>query len=63
MPQPAQISYGQGMVDTEPTPEAIGLFAFTLFSKLEGAVTAGMVHLGDRLCLYRAMADAGDPVT
>ena len=38
-------------------------YSFSLFSKLEGAVTAGMVHLGDRLGLYRALAEADDPVT
>jgi 2-polyprenyl-3-methyl-5-hydroxy-6-metoxy-1,4-benzoquinol methylase len=31
-------------------------FAFHVFSKLEGAVTAGMIHLGDALGLYRAMS-------
>ena len=37
-------------------PDALKFFSFTLFSKLEGAVTAGMVHLGDRLGLYTALA-------
>lgn len=37
-------------------PDALKLFSFTLFSKLEGAVTAGMVHLGDRLGLYSTLA-------
>lgn len=38
------------------------MFSFAVFSKLEGAVTAGMIHLGDRLGLYEAMAQnsAGD---
>jgi 2-polyprenyl-3-methyl-5-hydroxy-6-metoxy-1,4-benzoquinol methylase len=40
-------------------PEQLGLFSFQLFSKLEGAVTAGMVHLGDRLGLYAALRAAG----
>ena len=44
-------------------PRAVGLLAFTLFSKLDGAVTAAMVHLGDRLGLYRALADADEPLT
>lgn len=44
-------------------PERLGQLAFLLFSKLEGAVTAGMVHLGDRLGLYRALADAGQPLS
>jgi SAM-dependent methyltransferase len=43
--------------------EAIGRYALTLFSKLEGAVTAAMVHLGDRLGLYTALADANEPLT
>lgn len=37
-------------------PDALKMFSFTIFSKLEGAVTAGMIHLGDRLGLYSAMA-------
>ena len=34
-----------------------------MFSKLEGAVTSGMIHLGDRLGLYRALADAERALT
>lgn len=48
---------------SEPTAEELGLFAFQVFSKLEGAVTAGMIHLGDRLGLYRALAEADGPLT
>jgi hypothetical protein len=44
-------------------PDKLKLFAFQLFSKLEGAVTAGMVHLGDQLGLYEAMKSAGAPLT
>jgi SAM-dependent methyltransferase len=44
-------------------PDALKAYSFTLFSKLEGAVTAVMVHLGDRLGLYRALAAAEQPVT
>jgi len=44
-------------------PEKLGLFSFQLFSKLEGAVTAGMVHLGDRLGLYSALRAAASPLT
>jgi SAM-dependent methyltransferase len=47
----------------EPDELELGLFAFALFSKLEGAVTAAMVHLGDRLGLYGALRAAGGPVT
>lgn len=43
-------------------PDLLKLFSFTVFSKLEGAVTAGMIHLGDNLGLYRALAD-GDGET
>ncbi|MEO6651140.1 MAG: class I SAM-dependent methyltransferase [Ilumatobacteraceae bacterium] len=38
-------------------------YSFRVFTKLEGAFTAGMIHLGDRLGLYRAMADAERPLT
>lgn len=44
-------------------PERLGLFSFQLFSKLEGAFTAGMVHLGDRLGLYTALRAAGAPMS
>ncbi|MGK2947113.1 MAG: class I SAM-dependent methyltransferase [Acidimicrobiales bacterium] len=48
---------------TDLDPKELGLFAFQVFSKLEGAVTAGMIHLGDRLGLYRALADAEAPLS
>lgn len=38
-------------------------YSFQVLSKLEGAFTAGMIHLGDRLGLYRAMADSDAPLT
>ncbi|MEO7372137.1 MAG: SAM-dependent methyltransferase, partial [Ilumatobacteraceae bacterium] len=44
-------------------PDKLKLYSFHLFSKLEGAVTAGMVHLGDQLGLYAAMKSAGGPIT
>ena len=37
-------------------PDAIKMFSFGVFSKLEGAVTAGMIHLGDRFGLYTFLA-------
>ena len=40
-----------------PDPDLLALFSFRVFSKLEGAVTAGMIHLGDRLGLYRSLAE------
>jgi len=41
-------------------PDALKMFSFNIFSKLEGAVTAGMIHLGDRLGLYEVMASSVD---
>ena len=48
---------------TEIDPMAVKLFSFHVFTKLEGAVTAGMIHLGDRLGLYHAMAALDQPLT
>jgi 2-polyprenyl-3-methyl-5-hydroxy-6-metoxy-1,4-benzoquinol methylase len=39
------------------------MFSFLLFTKLEGAVTSGMVHLGDQLGLYAALAKSTQPMT
>ncbi|MGA1764607.1 MAG: SAM-dependent methyltransferase, partial [Ilumatobacteraceae bacterium] len=44
-------------------PDKLKFFSFLLFTKLEGAVTSGMVHLGDQLGLYRALAAAANPLT
>lgn len=44
-------------------PDKLKLYSFTVFSKLEGAVTAGMVHLGDRLGLYQVLAGASAPMS
>lgn len=43
--------------------DALKMYSFQVFSKLEGAVTSGMIHLGDRLGLYVALKDAGRPLT
>ena len=43
--------------------DALKMFSFQLFSKLEGAVTAGMIHLGDQLGLYTVLAEADGPLT
>ncbi len=51
------------MSTTDIDPDKLKLYSFQLFTKLEGAVTAGMVHLGDQLGLYRAMKDAGRPLS
>lgn len=47
----------------EPDPDRLKMFSFNVFTQLSGAVTAGMIHLGDRLGLFAAMADAARPVT
>ena len=44
-------------------PDRLRAVQFTVFSKLDGAVTAGMIHLGDRLGLYRALASSDRPLT
>jgi 2-polyprenyl-3-methyl-5-hydroxy-6-metoxy-1,4-benzoquinol methylase len=49
--------------DTDLDPMQVGLFSYRVFSKLEGAVTSAMVHLGDRLGLYRALAEADRALT
>ena len=40
----------------------LGMFSFLVFTKLEGAVTAGMIHLGDKLGLYVALRDSEKPL-
>ena len=44
-------------------PDRLRAYQFLVFSKVEGAMTSAMVHLGDRLGLYRTMAEAGEPLT
>jgi 2-polyprenyl-3-methyl-5-hydroxy-6-metoxy-1,4-benzoquinol methylase len=44
-------------------PDRLRAVQFAVFSKLDGAVTAGMIHLGDRLGLYRALASSDGPLT
>lgn len=39
-------------------PDLLKLFSFQVFSKLEGAVTSGMIHLGDAMGLYTSLADS-----
>jgi 2-polyprenyl-3-methyl-5-hydroxy-6-metoxy-1,4-benzoquinol methylase len=51
------------MTDIATDPDKLKLYSFQLFTKLEGAITSGLVHLGDRLGLYRALADAPGPLT
>lgn len=47
-----------GITSPTPTPDEITAYSLLVFSKLEGAVTAGMIHLGDQLGLYRALSEA-----
>lgn len=49
--------------DDAVDPDQLKAFSFQLFTKLEGAVTAGMVHLGDQLGLYTALAGADGQCT
>ena len=44
-------------------PDKLKMFSFLVFSKLEGAVTSGMIHLGDRLGLYRKLSEITSPVS
>ncbi len=39
------------MSDAPTAQDRLRMVTFNVFSKLEGAVTAGMIHLGDRLGL------------
>jgi len=42
--------------------QKLQMFSYLVFNKLEGAVTAGMIHLGDRLGLYSTLRDAATPL-
>jgi ubiquinone/menaquinone biosynthesis C-methylase UbiE len=50
-------------MSSEIDPDALKMYSFLVFSKLEGAVTSGMIHLGDKLGLYTALRDAPHPVS
>jgi SAM-dependent methyltransferase len=50
------------MSDPRLADEATGLYAFRVWNYKQGEVVALMIHLGDRLGLYRAMAGTG-PIT
>ena len=51
------------MTTPQPDPDQLKMFSFNLFTQLSGAVTAAMIHLGDRLGLYDVLADAGEALT
>lgn len=59
---PGEATYSSVMTDPVD-PDRLKRFSFHVFTKLEGAVTAGMIHLGDRLGLYRALAEQTSPST
>ena len=70
MPPPEPPSYRRAVTTTPapapsaaPDPAEVGAFAFTVANQMAGAVTAAMVHLGDRLGIYRTLVDAGEPLT
>lgn len=44
---------------TAPDRDAVALFAYRVWSYKQGELVALMIHLGDRLGLYRALRDAG----
>jgi SAM-dependent methyltransferase len=44
-------------------PARLRTTQFLIFSKLEGAMTAGMIHLGDKLGLFRVLAASDSPLT
>lgn len=46
----------------EPTPDQVALFALKVWEYKQGESVSLMIHLGDRLGLYKALATAG-PVT
>ncbi|NBN89132.1 MAG: class I SAM-dependent methyltransferase [Actinobacteria bacterium] len=48
---------------SQPDPDKLKMFSFVLYSQLSGAVTAGMIHLGDRLGLYGVLAAADAPLS
>lgn len=51
------------MTRTDIDPDRLKMFSFGLFTQLSGAVTAGMIHLGDRLGLFTALAGFDEPAT
>ncbi len=51
------------MTDSSIDLDKLKLFSFHVFSKLEGAITSGMIYLGHELGLYRALRDVGRPVS
>ena len=46
-----------------PDPDRLKFYSYSVFMQLNGAVTAGMIHLGDKLGIYSALAAADGPLT
>lgn len=44
-------------------PDEARRFLRRVFGYLEGAVVSGLIYVGEQLGLYRALSDAGEPVT
>ncbi|MCU1498386.1 MAG: hypothetical protein JWM47_2339 [Acidimicrobiales bacterium] len=51
-----------GLPTDPPTDEEVGLFAYQVWSYKQGEMVSLLIHLGDRLGLYRSLVGAG-PVT
>jgi hypothetical protein len=56
------VTAATGARPAAPDPDEVGAFALRVWQFKQGEVVALMIHLGDRLGLYRALAGAG-PVT
>ena len=54
---PEEISVSR--TDAALDPDAVSLFSFRVWSYKQGELVSLLVHLGDRLGLYRALRDAG----
>jgi len=50
-------------MSSSPDPDRLKAFSFQVFNALQGAMTSAMIHLGDKLGLYRALADAEAALT
>src|SRR5262245_52572350 len=46
----------------KPDPDKLKLYARTVFGALSGAMTSALIHLGERLGLYRMLGERG-PMT
>lgn len=49
--------------NTTTDPDRLKFFSYSVFTQLSGAVTAGMIHLGDKLGMFTAMAAADRALT